>query len=648
MRTTLLAVLLLFAAVAVAETDSEKPLCTLLVRAFDADGKQFQFTTQFNQARPEFHVVVFLWQKIVDSEFVQVTKRQEPIVRSPDGSTWQRVAVAHLGIPGWQPQWGLYKKVEPGEYRLSFTIRNNSPNDGKGCAEPERIRGWGLSDVIVVAPGEESKTVDIHPDTGPKVRIRTAFFPDPAADTKPDDDNEEARNMEIRIFREENFVTDRLEMGQYGIPRYVDFDQMKPSKYHVLFYQRRVPPESGTTAATDVFSFEVTEDGPNDFVFTPDKSLAKNAVWQILGTVRDEKGTPLPNIDVTLTGPVPPGVVENFEDVSWNHDHSKTDAEGKYHFVVEPSMSQFGVSFDPTNRWRWGFRVQQATIQVAYPYPSVAPDREQDVIIFGELATDELKKQIVDRSKNVVFVEMNKPAVIDFTLPPQGQKIPWEELEKNPERRKKRFDTLQRRKTYTDSDSYKLFREVVLPNSLNREYVEAATIGSKISATLTTDKPVYTTKESVNLTWNIVNGSDYDVLIMTDEAMMGDSATVWVESDTGEFFLEHEQHWRTHDGPVRCERIPPKGSFAYKINPPYDYLTAGLAGLPGLPAKGLQPGRYTFNVARNLPVRRIEPAKDDKRWVDWHDPGWMSVSVPICSSVTVDVVLPDEPTPNTH
>ncbi|MDR1140330.1 MAG: hypothetical protein LBL62_01470, partial [Planctomycetaceae bacterium] len=600
----------------------------------------------------------------------------EPVVHSPDGSSWQGIGKFYLRAPNWTMEWPVKKNVSPGEYRFSFIIykiftkwegppgtseiSSSKSSDGRvihvdGYASPKRIYGWGLGDVITVVAGDSEKTVNLHSDTGPKVRLRTTFFPNPATiaakdsvtdsakDSKPESESEketlpqryqEARNITMRVFREENFSTDRyLESNSYGIPWYVDFDHMKPGRYYVHFYRETTPPETGTTVATDIFSFDVTENGSNDFVFTPEKSLAENAAWQVVGTVRDEKGTPMPNINVSITGSM--GIGGRFSFYSANeHASSSTDAEGNYRLNIKPSFAQSGAVFDTeTNRWRWGFRVQQATIRPFYfdyySIDTITPDREGDLFFLGEFATDELKKQLADRTENKILVEMNQPAVVNFTIPtstPRSNIPPWQELDANPERRKQRFEFLEHLKTIRNSDSYKLFQEIVLPNSLNRNYIEAMEIGSKISATLTADKPEFMFHEPVELKWNIANGSDYDVSVMIDENM-GSPTVVWAVSDDGDVLLEKERFGWHHSGPVYYERILPKSSFPYKIFLPDKFA------IP-------KPARYTVNIARNLLVRRIEPAKDGQnRWFDWGNSNrWTAISVPVFASMNIDVV----------
>lgn len=630
--------------------DAEKPTCSLQARVFDAEGHEFLDRAAGVQ------VFAFLWQKIDAEERVQGTDWQ-PVVHCPDGSSWRRIGMFFLRDPGWTSEWPVKMDVSPGEYRFSFTVHkiftkwegppgtsettsgasHDRVTDVDGYASPKRICGWGLGDAITISADDKEKTVDLHPDDGPKVRLRTTFLPPPESTA---DDLEtknglqgfrESSSITMRIFREENFSPDLFfESNPFGIPWYVDFDRMKPGRYSVHFYRGATPPETGTTAATDVFSFEVTEDGPNEFVFTPEKSLAENATWQVVGTVRDENGKPMPNVQLSASGLMTPGgdVFSVSEDASaW------TDAEGKYRLILTPSPSQSGAVFDAeTKRWRWEFRLQQATPRASYyRYRSLdagTPDRKGDLILLGEFATDDLKKQLAERQEDTIPVEMNRPAIVDFTMPPRGPEIPLQELNANPERRKQRFESLESLKTLAGSDSYKLFRELVLPNSLNRNYVEATEIALTMSATLTAEQPAFLFDEPVELKWNIANGSEYDVSVMLDENM-GNSTVVWATSDDGEVLLESERFGWAHSGPVYYERIGPKSSLPYEIFMPEKFAFP-------------KPGRYTINVARSLSVQRIEPPKDDHVSWRWRRSGhWAAVYTPLFSSVTLEIVATD-------
>ncbi|MCL2349469.1 MAG: carboxypeptidase-like regulatory domain-containing protein [Planctomycetaceae bacterium] len=642
-----------------ATTDSDQPLCLLQARVFDADGKEFQSPAAGTQ------VYVFLWKKIGDKESQGESVRgttRNPVVHSPDGSSWRRIGEFYLRDPNWSLNWPVKKKVSPGEYRFSLTVHkiftkwegppgtseaSSSAYYGRvinvdGYAAPKRIYGWGLGDVFTVGNGDTEKMVELRPDNGPKVRLRTTFFPDPATVSAKNAETEkevlpqcyrEAAGITMKIFREDNFPTDlSFESNQYGIPWFVDFDRMKPGRYYVHFYRGTTPPETATTAATDVFAFDVTENGPNDFVFSPEKSLAENAPWQVTGVVRDENGNPLPNVRVSLGTSV---LSDSYS--SWRmgeYVDSMTDAEGKYRLLVNPSPMQSGAVFDAkTNRWRWGFRLQQGTLRATPGYGDIpAFDSKADLIFLGEFATDELKQQLAERTEDMILVAMNKPAVVDFSISSQematSRMRDWREASADSERRKLRFEALERRKTFDDSDSQKLFREIVLPNSLNRDYVDAEAIGSKISVSLTTDKPAFMMDEPIELTWNIANGSDFDVSVMTDENM-GNPTLVWAVSGDGDILLENECWFFAHSGPVKCERIRPKGSFPYKIFLPDKFA------IP-------KPGRYTINVARNLSVQRIEPAKDERDSLFWSpNERWIGVIVPVIASTTIDVVPTD-------
>ena len=635
-----------------AANDSEKSSCLLQARVFDADGKEFQ------DPSAETQVFVFLWQKIADGTVVQGTDGK-PILRSSDGSSWQRIGEFYLRHPSWGSEWPVKTNVLPGKYRFSFTISkefmhsNNDPLPSVGgYTGVKHIHGWGLSDIVTVTAEDLTKTLELRPDVGPKVRLRTTFFPDPATvamtDSIAEDEIEvmdkyfqEADKITMRIFRDENFPTDAFHDSEgygvqhidRGIPWYADFDQMKPGCYYVHFYQGTTLPETGTTTATDVFSFDVTEDGPNEFVFTPEKSRTENAPWQIVGTVRDENGTPMPNVNVSIAGLI--GLWREYSIFPLdNYDFAVTDAEGQYRLAFTPAVFQFGTVFNKeTNHWHWGFRIQQATIrgENSYDNSGVAaiPNRKGDLMFLGEFATDELKKQLADRPEKMVLVEMHKPAVIDFTVPPQGPFVPWQEWNANPERRKRRFESLEQRKTLTDSDSYKLYREVVVPNSLNRDFIAAMEIGSKITTTLTADKSEFMFHEPIELKWNIANGNDNDISFMTDENM-GNSTVVWAVSDDGEVLLENEWMGGGHSGPVQYRRILRQNSLPYEIFLPDKFA------IP-------KPGRYTINVTRNLWVRRIEPAKDDGG--PWsrieENENWLPVSIPVVASITIDVVPTD-------
>ena len=340
----------------------------------------------------------------------------------------------------------------------------------------------------------------------------------------------------------------------------------------------------------------------------------------------------MPNVSVSLAGLI--GLWGEYSIFPLDsHDSAVTDAEGKYRLAVRPSALQSGAVFDAkTNRWHWGVRIQQATIRAGtsgYDTSVVAiPDREGDLIFLGEFATDELRKQLAERSEKMVLVEMHQPAVIDFTVPPQGPAESWQEREANPERRKRRFEALEQRKTLTDSDSYKLYREVVVPNSLNREFIAAMDIGSNISTTLTADKSVFMFNEPIELKWNIANGNDYDVSFMTDENM-GSPTVVWAVSDDGEVLLERERMGWDHSGPIQYRRILPQSSLPYPIFLPDKFA------IP-------KPRRYTINVTRNLLIRRIKPAEDDgRRWEYTVYGNGMAVSVPAVASMTIDVVPTD-------
>jgi len=245
----LLLLLLVFCggAQVVAANDSEKSSCSLQARVFDADGKEFQDQT------PGIRVSCFLWQKTTDDESLQETN-------------WKQIGEFYLADPGWTSGWPVKQNVPPGEYRFSFAIHkiyttwegppgtaqsSSGSHHGRvtsvdGYGLPKRIYGWGLSDVITIAAGDTEKKVDLHPDTGPKVRLRTSFFPDPATvpakDSTPEAEREvlpqryrEASKITM-FFRDENLPTDRyFHSSSYGIPWYVDFDQMKPGRYYVHF-----------------------------------------------------------------------------------------------------------------------------------------------------------------------------------------------------------------------------------------------------------------------------------------------------------------------------------------------------------------------------------------------------------------------------
>jgi len=639
---------------AFAANDVEKPSCSLQARVFDADGKEFQ-----DDRSAEIQVFVFLWQKIANGDGTNVQRIWQPIIHSSDGSSWQRIGEFYLRGPTWSSEWPVKKDVPPGEYRFSWTIGKKSSNWNMdllpsvgGYAGPKQIHGWGLSDIVTVTAEDSEKTLELRPDAGPKVRLRTTFFSDPATvattDTISEDENEvlserfeEAIKITMRIFRDETFPSDAFHESQgygvrhidIGIPWYVDFDQMKPGRYYVHFYQGAV----ATTAATDILSFDVTEDGPNDFVFTPVKSLTENAPWQIIGTVRDENGTSMPNVAVGLDG-----LIRLWGEYTMfpldSYDYAVTDAEGQYRLAVRPSALQSGTVFDTeTNRWHWGFRIQQATMSVPAPITldhfgvAAIPNQEGDLILLGEFATDELKKQLADRLEKMVLVEMHQPADIDFTVPPQGSAIPWQEWNENPERRQRRFEALEQRKTLPDSDSYKLYREVVVPNSLNRHFVEAMEIGSTITTTLTAHKSEFMFHEPIELQWNIANGSEHDISFMTDENI-GSSTVVWAVSEDGEVLLERERMGWMHSGPIRERRILPNSSLPYPIFLPDKFA------IP-------KPGRYTIHVTRNLSVRRIEPIKDKEDdggpWSRIEYGHWIPVFIPAVASITIDVVPTD-------
>jgi hypothetical protein len=170
-----------------------------------------------------------------------------------------------------------------------------------------------------------------------------------------------------------------------------------------------------------------------------------------------------------------------------------------------------------------------------------------------------------------------------------------------------------------------------VPNSLNKNYVEAMEIASKISTTLTADKKEFMLNEPIKLKWNIANGSEFDVSVMLDENMGEESATeVWAVSEEGEVLLERERFGWRHSGPIHYKNIAPKSTVPYEIFLPDKFA------IP-------KPGRYTVNVFRNLYVRRIEPPKDERDRRDWTEyERWTEVSVPIVASMTIDVV-PNDP-----
>ncbi|MDR1291701.1 MAG: carboxypeptidase-like regulatory domain-containing protein, partial [Planctomycetaceae bacterium] len=392
----------------------------LTVKILDSDGRAFKDKNSY------INFTAQLWQKVDNNSAVEGTY-SHPVVHSPDGSVWRQINL--FGFYNQQssiPDWIAKHDVAVGEYRVTFTVSERL--ERQNISDAVKVIYWGMSDPIVIDDSKAGKEVEVRADAGSKVRIRTTFFPDPNEEPKKDDKNSttsdtkinEANEIQMRIFREENFSTDRR-LSHYfgeGIPSFVDFEQMKPGRYKVHFFRGSSSPEAGRTKATDVFSFEVTKDGKNEFVFTPVKSLAENATWQITGTVRDTNGSPIAGCVVSLTDvriPIIPYYYSSYRSTA-------TDAEGKYQLAVTPFWSQAGTFFDEKDKClRWGFCVQQANLGAVID-DKFKPEYKRNLVFIGDVSmstSEEFQKRLAERKEPMILISPNQPATVDFVLTPE-------------------------------------------------------------------------------------------------------------------------------------------------------------------------------------------------------------------------------------
>jgi hypothetical protein len=602
----------------------------LTVKILDADGRAFK------DQKDKTEFIAQLWQKVDNDSAVQGTYNH-PVVHSPDGSVWRQINLCGFYFQYYPtPDWIVKQDVAVGEYRVTFTVRERLYR--QNISDVIKVIAWGISDTIVIGDSKAGKELELRADAGSKVRIRTTFFPDPNEEPKKDDKNpttsdtkiKEANAIKMRIFREENFPTDQRLYYYWGegMPSFVDFEQMKPGKYQVHFFRGSPSPETGTTKTTDVFSFEVTKDGKNEFVFTPVKSLAENATWQITGTVRDTNGSPIERCVVSLTDvqiPIMPDYYSGRDTV--------TDAEGKYRLAVTPFWSQSGTLFDEKDKClRWGFCVQQANLRAAVIDERFKPEYKRNLIFIGDVAmstSEEFQKRLAERKEQMILISPDKPVTVDFVLTPEkplkynNQKWSQKTWKEHSQRfREKRIAALKQLGMPDDLASHKLFKELTLQYSLNREYKELKAIGSKVSVKLESTKPAFMVGEPVELNVVISNGNERSIIVELDENIT-EPFSVWSELENGEVLIDGFSGGMMHSGPIRCQLIKPKESFSYNIFLPDRFA------LPKI-------GKYTVNVARNLPIQDV--TDNNEHWM--YDA--TAITIPVFVSATFEIVPTDK------
>jgi hypothetical protein len=229
----------------------------------------------------------------------------------------------------------------------------------------------------------------------------------------------------------------------------------------------------------------------------------------------------------------------------------------------------------------------------------------------------------------MILISPNQPATVDFVLTPEkplkynNQKWSRKTWEEHSQRfREKRIAALKQLGTPDDLASHKLFKELTLPYSLNREYKELMAIGSKVSVKLESTKPAFMVGEPVELKVVISNGNERSVIVELDENNI-EPFSVWSELENGEVLIDRFSGGMSHSGPIQCQLIKSGESFSYNIFLPDRFA------LPKI-------GKYTINVARNQPIQDVTDTNEH----------WMYattvITIPVFVSTTFDIVPTDK------
>lgn len=516
------------AAVFAAETPESQPRCRLNYTVYDREGKTVDQTNAT-------HVQKSVWMKFE-------TPESERCPQIPANGIWFENEKA------WYVPSPYHSELEPGTYRISFIkARNFSKWEGPpgswgggsssnthtgrhsvhGFGHPEHVLDWALGEPFTVTGEEEKLDVELHAKPGrPAVfRIDMEFYgheipwtvypwleppPELTEETRQlCRERDEALRITMQVFSEAGFPIGFRSDSMYGLPYEIKFDALPPGRYTVRLTRNITsttpmpPPAGAVTAATDEFHFDVTEDGENLFLVKPEKTLSTAATWQIFGTVRDEDGNPVPGIHV--------GLSYGFTMFPSLYPLVETDEEGRYRLGLTPFRSDSGVlRNEDGDGWRWGFRLQQGVLSAPANdynkdrlYAEASRSKEGDIILLGEFADETVRAQVEARPEKIVVVPRNEPVEIDFVL----KNVPPEKFDDPREEYLSYFT-----KTFWDGlapeTTVKLYRELVLPQSMNRFQQERWRLADGITTTLELPKKEIVFGEAIVMNYVVHNGSD--------------------------------------------------------------------------------------------------------------------------------------------
>ena len=483
-----------------------------------------------------------LWKKIEPAE---AEHNDKPLVYVADGSLWQQVHTVECYGQQQSPfpyphRFGVIEaQLSPGVYRVSAVNskiyreweglpgtseggssaqQQNGYLEVSGFGGPQMVYGWVLGDPIVIGGTKEKYEQALIASGVPATFTVTA---------PPED----AKALKVRFLREDGFPMERGRYGQdYGLPSKTTFQQIPPGKYKLCVFRGEMK-GNALPSGYDVFPVEITESGPNDFTFAAEKSLTKQAPWQVHGTVRDVDGKPLSGVWVSLN------------DVGFSREQrygggavfsTQTDDEGNYNLPITPFQIFSGTALDATHRLPvYGFRFQQFALVPHRNFAFEAGFKEKsrttsgDLIVIGDFARPEdvaeLTQRFAEEQYDVVFVEKNSPCRMDFVMEPQSigfSQWPW-----NPYWDVVEYDLsdyvppswggcLNFWVGKAESDRrYEMYRKYILPYTMNTVYKETLELWDKVSVSLRFPKSEIMLGEPTHFEYVVHNHSAVDLSV---------------------------------------------------------------------------------------------------------------------------------------
>lgn len=465
-------------------------------------------------------VEAFLWKKIDENGINDDTS---PVIFAADGSVWRQVHSSRLyGKPSPYFSGVIDTKLSPGEYRASIANSKvyqewEGPpgsrgggrsghqdyetkvwyHEASGFGGPQHVYGWVLGDPIRIDGGEEKY----------EQKIRDEGVPASFTVTAPKD---EAEKLNLRLFREDGFYLENgRASGDYGLPSKMSFSRLPLGKYRLCVFRGKLqgnllPPN------TDVFPVEITTDGPNDFSFAAEKSLASESPWSVRGTVRDADGKPIKDVSIRA---------DTFFTGLHGELTTQTDENGNYVLPITPLDVFSGIDRnEETGLPAYGFRFQQLILTANEPLFGEKREKERsvqgDLLVVGDFAKpkeiDELKKRFAEEKFKTVFVEKGKPLQIDFVLEPRLKT--WPETEDGIPPSFVYQPNLWVGKEKLDR-RYEVYRKTVFSYTMNDVYKAAVELSDKVSVSLRFPKPEILVGEPMKFDYVVQNNSDTDIWI---------------------------------------------------------------------------------------------------------------------------------------